>query len=203
MSARSDDMNSNSGMSGSGVAGIDRLTQREVDSQLTAKALIGKNVYDNAGKRVGEVKDIVLDSSRAPQLAGVVSGHDRDNASNTSSTSASRPSSSGAATTSGGYASTNGSNSSSTRSSGSSDTMSNDISRASSALQGMASSLTSSGPSAIISSGGFLGMGDNLLRVPLTQLSYDSGSDHITLNVSQEELSSLTNDRSSTRSAAE
>jgi hypothetical protein len=192
-------------MNGSGVAGIDRLTQREVDSQLTAKALIGKNVYDNSGKRVGEVKDIVLDSSRAPQLAGVVSNRDQDNSSNASSMS--NPSSPGAATTNGGYASTNGSTSSSdtnsTRSSGSSATMSSDLSRASSALQGMASSLTSSGPSAIISSGGFLGMGDNLLRVPLTQLSYDSGSDHITLNVSQEELSSLTNDRSSTQSAAE
>jgi len=204
--SRSSDMNSSSSMNTADTAGIQRLSQREVDGQLTAKALIGKNVYDNAGKRIGEVKDVVLDSSRAPQLAGVTSSH-RDNSSDTSSSGSTPTSSGSAATTSGGYASTSGSSSdtSSTRSGSGSRTgsASGDLSSASSALQGMASSLSSSGAAAIISSGGFLGMGDNLLRVPLTQLNYDSASDHITLNISQEQISSLTNDRSETRSAAE
>ncbi len=73
------------------TAGIQRLSQQQVDQQLTAKALIGKNVYDNAGKRVGEVKDIVLDSSGVPQLASVASGHDKNSNSNSSSANSTCP----------------------------------------------------------------------------------------------------------------
>lgn len=216
--------------------GIERVTQDAIDRQVTAKALIGKNVYDNQGQRVGEVKDVVLDTSSVPQLASAFSGRHSDADRNSSSTSSSgmgsgagssaRTSSAGSmgstdgstsgsmgssttgstgtmsgtsrsGTSGSGYASTSGSSEASRSTSGNGlrGSIGSGISSAMSALSG-------SGPAAIISSGGFLGVGNDLVRVPLSQLSYDSGNDRLTLSVSRSELTSIT-EGSSSRSAAE
>jgi hypothetical protein len=55
----------------------------------------------------------------------------------------------------------------------------------------------------IVSYGGFLGAGNSMLRVPLSQLNYDAASRHITVNVTETELSSLPISTETTRSAAE
>ena len=55
----------------------------------------------------------------------------------------------------------------------------------------------------IVSHGGILGAGDSLIRIPLSQLNFDSSNEHITVNVSESEISSLSEATESSRSAAE
>lgn len=55
----------------------------------------------------------------------------------------------------------------------------------------------------IVSYGGFLGAGSSMLRVPLSQLNYDTNNKRITLNVADTDLSSLPEATETTRSAAE
>jgi hypothetical protein len=55
----------------------------------------------------------------------------------------------------------------------------------------------------IVSYGGFLGAGSSLLRVPLSQLNYDTSNRRITVNVAETELSSLPEATETSRSAAE
>lgn len=64
--------------------------------------------------------------------------------------------------------------------------------------------LSSTGPAAIISAGGMLGLGDSMIRVPLSQLSYDADEDRVTLNITRDQLSSITDEEgreTSTRAA--
>jgi len=46
-----------------------RLDENSLARQFTAKALIGKDVYDNGGKKIGQVRDVVLDVAANSQLA--------------------------------------------------------------------------------------------------------------------------------------
>ncbi|HWL16737.1 MAG TPA: PRC-barrel domain-containing protein [Opitutus sp.] len=180
-----DSMHSSMSDMSSGAASIQTVSQSALDHQLTAKALIGKNVYDSQGKRIGEVKDVVLDSSRTPQLATAFGN--REGARDTSSTSGSMNTS----RTSTGTASTTADSNA---------TLGSSIDSAVGSLSGA----MSGGASVVISSGGFLGMGNDLIRVPLTQLNYDSSKDHFTLNVSQSEIANMTRDSSNkNRSATE
>lgn len=199
---------------GMGIAAIQRVTQDRVDQQLTAKTLIGKPVFDNQGRRIGEVKDVILDATGAPALAGAFShGSTKEadhagmtrSASSSGSMSSSTPSATSTAPTSGSdYATSSpapghsAANPNGTVGATGSSLDQRSLSNGLAAAAGWENS-----PAAIISSGGFLGMGDNLLRVPLNQLSYDGSKDRITLNVSQTELSSLPNPSETTKSAAE
>lgn len=184
------------GSSGSsaGIGSIQRISQNSLDRQFTAKDLIGKDVYDNRDKKVGEVKDVVLDASRAPELASALATKSGHSGSVGSSSGVNASGSVGSGTASGsvgiGSASVNGSLNTGSRSG------------MSSSSQDMSSLGSTSEPSAVVSFGGFMGMGDNLIRVPLSQLRYNSGNQHITLNVSDTELTSLKNTDTS-RGAAE
>lgn len=166
-----------------------------VDRQFTAKQLIGKDVYDNRGKKIGEVKDVILDSTGAQQLASALTSRVATRAPESSSTA------SGAGTT--------GSTGSaaSTRSSDTADSGMSGATGSGSAIarsSGLASFPgTTTGPAAIVSFGGFMGVGNNLLQVPLSQLRYDAGRDHLTLNVTETELSNLKDVSDTTRSATE
>ena len=55
----------------------------------------------------------------------------------------------------------------------------------------------------VVSYGGFLGAGNSLIRVPLSQLNFDASSKHFTINLAENELASLPESTESTRSAAE
>ncbi|ACB73438.1 hypothetical protein Oter_0147 [Opitutus terrae PB90-1] len=204
--------------------GIAKVDQNSIKQQLTATDLIGKDVYDNGGKKVGEVKDLVLGSAAASHLAmafantgssddttsssrsttGATSGRSSDgtygSSSTGSATGATGASGTGSTSRIAGTDRTSGtgSTSSTSRTSGSmGSTLGSDVSSAFNSISGMASE-----PAAIVSLGGFMGMGDNLVRVPLSQLNYDSSKERLTLALSENELSSLT-DRSNTRNAAE
>lgn len=65
-------------------------------------------------------------------------------------------------------------------------------------MQGTASMSQDSGATVVISTGSFLGMGGELLSVPMSELSYDYSNDRIVLNVSQQEIKTLTNSGSAT-----
>lgn len=220
------DYSSSSGSSSSSALhGISRVDQNSIKQQFTATDLIGQEVYDNSGKKVGEVKDLVLGSAAASHLAMAFANRGgADDATSSSSSLRSGRSTSGATGGSAGgtYGSTSGAGStgsatgasgtgstsriagtdraSSTRDatgSAGSSTLGSEMSSAFNSMSGMASE-----PAAIVSLGGFMGMGDSLVRVPLSQLNYDSSNERLTIAVSESELSSLT-DRTHGRNAAE
>ncbi len=219
-----------------GMGGLQRVTKDSLDSQLTAKDLIGKDVYDNAGKKVGSIDDVVLSSAASSHLATAFSSKDRDQSDSSYQTaSGNTGAASGSANNSGNtYGSTSGSNANTsstgsdgiaTRSSsgnyaasnatGSTDSTSTSGSMNSStrgtqsalgsvgsAIDSTMSSLTSE-PAAIVSVGGFMGMGRNMVRVPVSQLSFDASNERLTINVSESELAALTENSDTGRSAAE
>ncbi len=152
---------------------IRRINNDVADREFTAKQLIGKDVYDSRDKKIGEVKDVVLDTSKARQLATALTNK-----------AATRPSV--------------GSSASSSAATG---RARSDVSTQPS-QPATVSGMTAE-PAAIVAFGGFMGVGNNLLQVPLSQLHYDTASDHITLNVTETELSSLKDVSDSTRSATE
>lgn len=181
---------------------IRRLNDEALERQFTAKNLIGKEVYDRQGKRIGEVKDLVLASHLNPQLA---SGMTRS-AGTTGSTSTTATSTGTTRTASGSVGGVGATGSVTTGQSGVG--VSGNIGStgaAASALGSQAHSMmgSMSEPAAIISYGGFLGAGSNLLRVPLSQLNYDNNEQRITVSVSEDQLSSLPEWTDTSRSAAE
>jgi hypothetical protein len=186
-------------VSGSSIGSIQRVNDQTLDRKFTAKDLIGKEVYDNRDKRIGEIKDVVLDSTQFSQLASAIGTREMQT----------------------------GSYGSSTVNAGSDSTASNDLSSsdrhgsrvnsdsskgianpsagaaATSARSGSDFASTSSEPAAIISHGGLLGVGNDLLSVPLSQLMFDQNKHHLTLNVSEQQLSSLQSPGDAARSATE
>ncbi len=176
-----------------GVGSLQRVTKDSLEHQLTAKGLIGKNVHDSSGEKIGEVEDIVLDASQLSQLASAFMDRDSDRSSATRSTAAGASGTYAAGAAGDGASATAGrTGSASARS---------DLGAAASS---MISGAMSSGPAAIVSAGGVLGLGQDLIRVPLSQLSYDANEDRVTLNVSRDQISSITNpdaDTSSSRAA--
>ena len=184
---------------------MQRVTKDSLEHQLTAKGLIGKNVHDSSGEKIGEVEDIVLDASQLSQLASAFMDRDSDRSSATRSTGAA--STAGAARSTGAGASGTyaagaaGDGASATAGRTGSASARSDLGAAASS---MISGAMSSGPAAIVSAGGVLGLGQDLIRVPLSQLSYDANEDRVTLNVSRDQISSITNpdaDTSSSRAA--
>lgn len=192
------------------------MSENSIERQFTAKALIGKDVYDNSGKKVGEVRDVVLDSSRAPQLATALSMRSGSRGSGSSSSSGAGVSASGATGANGHSSSTTTGDASASGATSGTGLASTGTTSGSGSLGATGSTSSTSGlgstdlssfgsgsePAAIVSYGGFMGAGGTLFRVPLSQLRYDSSSDHIALNVSDNELSSLKNSDTS-RGAAE
>lgn len=183
-------------MSGqSGVSNFQRVSQDSIDGQLTAKALIGKNVHDSQGEKLGEVEDVVLDSTAAPQLATAISTR--------SDQSGSR--SAGGAMTSGATRGSTASSATGDRSTAASgSTARNDLTSGATAAMNAAKSMAgmTGGAAAIISTGGMFSRND-LVRVPLSQLQYDSSNDRLTVNATKSQFSSLTEGDESTRNAAE
>jgi sporulation protein YlmC with PRC-barrel domain len=192
--------------SDAGVGSIRRLNDDAAERQFTAKDLIGKEVYDNSGKRIGEVKDIVLASSTNPQLS---SGLSKSEGLVSGDTSTTRSDSEKTRTASGSVGGVGASGSVTTREEGvsasgtaggttSTRAASNEIARQAQSMVGAMSE-----NAVIISYGGFLGAGSSMLRVPLSQLNYDDSNRRITVNVAETELASLPESTETSRSAAE
>jgi sporulation protein YlmC with PRC-barrel domain len=194
-------------MGSSSVGSIRRLNDDAVERQFTAKDLIGKEVYDSSGKRIGEVKDVVLASSTNPQLSRAIS-QGTGMASADSSTS--RESSGTTRTASGSVGGVGASGSVTTGEGrvGASGTLGGTSSAGATSGSEMARQAQSmmgamSENAVIVSYGGFLGAGSSLLRVPVSQLNYDNTNRRITVNVAETELSSLPEATETSRSAAE
>lgn len=195
---------SSSTTSGAGSVGsIRRLNEDAVERQFTAKDLIGKEVYDRSGKRVGEVKDIVLASSTNPQLASGLSKHGNVVSTDASAT---RSTTGTTRTTSGSVAGVGASGSVKTggeTGASASGTLGRTSSAGAAASHAQSMMGAMSENAVVISSGGFLGAGNSMLRVPLSQLNYDTAEERITINVAESELSSLPEATETSRSAAE
>jgi hypothetical protein len=173
-----------------------------VKSQFTAKDLIGKEIYDKSGKRIGEVKDVVLGSSVNPQLATGLSERGKvasvDTATTRSSTGTTRT-----ATGSVGDVGATGSVTTSDRGVSASGTLGGTTSAGAASARAQSMMGAMSENAVIVSYGGFLGAGNNMLRVPLSQLGFDASNERITVNVTESELSSLPEPTETSRSAAE
>lgn len=189
---------------------ISRVDKNSIDQQFTATDLIGKDVYDNGGQKIGQVKDIVLGSAAGSHLAMALatgstdtgsSGSSEYGTSGTAGSSSTRGSTTGTATR-GTTGTDSGSSMASTGSTGSGSASRSGSSTGTGAVGGADSSWASqaqgalsgvtSEPAAIVSVGGFMGMGDNMVRVPLSQLNYDQSNQQLTVAISQSELASLT-----------
>jgi hypothetical protein len=184
---------------------IQRVNEDLADRQFTAKDLIGKELYDNGGKRIGEVKDIVIASSVNPQLASGLASKSGARSSSTSDSTTAGTTRSATASAGGvgatGSVNTSDSGVTARGSLGETNTAAStgrDMARDAQSMMGAMSE-----NAAIVSYGGFLGAGDDLLRVPLSQLSYDSSNERITINVTESELSSLPEASDVSRSVAE
>jgi sporulation protein YlmC with PRC-barrel domain len=158
---------------------VERISENALGRCVTANHLMGKDVYDNQGKKIGEVKDVVV--------TGQGSTLSQMNSKKTDSDDLNSASDTGSAKN---LAMANDSGSD-MNSSSSSDDLNHSSSTTMNAAGGMAL------PAVIISYGGFLGMGNNLLRVPLNQLNYDKQKDRLTLNVSESEIKNLPSTSSS------
>ena len=189
------------------MGSLRRVSEDSLESQFTAKDLIGKELYDRSGKRIGEVKDIVLASSVNPQLAA---GLSRSDDMTSAGTSTARSGSATTRTASGSVGGVGASGSVTTSESGVG--VSANLGGTSGAGSTSASEMARHGQSmmgsmaenaVIVSHGGILGAGDSLIRIPLSQLNFDSSNEHITVNVSESEISSLSEATESSRSAAE
>ncbi len=193
---RSKTITSTTHASASGTAGISslrRVTKDSLDEQLTAKALIGKDVHDSAGEKIGEVEDIVLDASGVPELASAFMNReaDRDDRSMSRPVDTTAPAPTGSASARGvdSYAAGAAGDGASVTARPDTDTGRVDIgSRLGSAVAGA----MSGGSAAIISAGGLMGLGQDLIRVPLSQLRYNAEEDHVTLDVSRDQISRIT-----------
>lgn len=144
---------------------VHRVSTDAVETRLTAKDLIGKDIHDSRGKKIGAVNDIVLTSDQSHELAMALS--DRDRRDRTTTTSTDRTASTSTDRTA-------------------SSSMARAADQARSALTGRLSE-----PGVIISFGSVMGMGGDLLHVPLSQLTYDSAEKRLVLNATEQELAAL------------
>lgn len=195
---------STAGSKGS-ASNISRLSDDVLERQFTAKNLMGKEVYDSRGKRIGEVKDVVLASNANPQLAsGMKSMKKGDTAASTSTT---RTDTGATRTASGSVGGVGATGSVDTTGSGlavSGSVGSTGTTGAGSMAQHAQSMMGAMSDTAVVVSyGGFLGAGNDLLRIPISQLTYDQTNHRITVNVGEAELSSLPEWSETSRSAAE
>lgn len=146
---------------------ISHATQEQIDHNLTAKDLIGQDVYDRGGEEIGSVVDVVLPSNTSLSLAAALSDQDI-----TSERNQSR------------YAPTPNQRdpnaAPSTNPAARSDMPRNNQTNPS-------RSVAANGPMqtdetcAVVSYGGFAGMGNKLLVVPVSTIRYDASNERLPL----------------------
>jgi len=143
-----------------GTAGIRRVSKDEVENQPTAKHVIGQAVYSSDGKKLGDISDLTISSDfQAAQMAGIARRAGSDSTATT--TTASDVARSDATS------------------------RRKDASKDWSSAKNMT---VGSETQAIISVGGVLGVGDDLVSVPVSALNYDSSEERFTLSVTKDEF---------------
>lgn len=143
------------------------ITNDQLDRQVTAKNLIGTDVHGAGDKKIGSVVDIVL----AP-------GHGKDKGSRATSdtrTSSALDPELGAVGS----------------------TARVDGSKPAGAIDKAAGAIMAMQPSVVVSTGGMMGIGNDLVQVPLAKVSYDADAKRIRLNVTESEWNALRDSRTS------
>lgn len=147
---------------GINTSGARRVTKEMLKTPFTARHLIGKPVYDQSGKRIGDVRDVI---PGGPPPASPAAGRPATPAAEAQS----RPGPLGSdRVADGGNATAGAEPGSGTR---------QDSSAEESAL--------------IIRTGGFAGFGAVLLHIPMSQVSVDAATDRLVLTLSPAELEQL------------
>lgn len=157
---------------------ISHATQEQIDRNLTAKDLIGKDVYDRGGEEIGSVVDVVLPSNTSTNLAAALSDQDIASERNQSR-----------------YAPTPNQRDPnavpSTNPAARNDMSRNNQADASRSLAAN-SPMQADETCAVVSYGGFAGMGNKLLVVPVSTIRYDANNERLTLDVSESDIDNLT-----------
>ncbi len=200
---------SSPGYSASDASGghLQRITSDQLDNQLTAKTLIGMDVNGSDGKKVGSVVDVVLSSSlsmgktdmRGGSTSNTSASANRGSTSNTSASAAKGSTGSTSNTTASAARGTTGSTSntspSTSRDSNYSETGTTGArssgSLAADGRSAMGSMHGMQQPAVIVSTGGLMGIGNDLIRVPMSKINFDSDKKEIRLNVTEDEWKAL------------
>ncbi len=165
---------------------VGRTTEQQVDQQLTAKDLLGKDIYDSAGEEIGPVVDVILAGKASPSLKTALSDNDREASANYDSTNAIDPET-GSAT----YAAADPNTANDIGDN--EDEFGDEVSETARDLQNRMAGMMANNDEAcaVVSYGGLMGIGNDLLIVPISALNYDRNSDQVTLNVNETELDAM------------
>lgn len=172
------------------MGGIARVSEEEVKQQFTAKDLIGAEVYDRAGEKIGDISDVAFAGDFAPGLAGAytmsrASQSDSMSDARSTGTPGRTPQTTAPSGTAAGSSlpsSSAGTPPPTARSPGS-------PTSSSAPSSGLAS--LSMEPRVYISVGGLWGIGDDLVSVSASQLSFDSAKDRFVLAANKAEVVAL------------
>ncbi|MGH8021114.1 MAG: PRC-barrel domain-containing protein [Opitutaceae bacterium] len=169
-----------------------RVSRDALENQTTAKDVIGQAVYSSDGEKLGDISDLTVSSDfQAARMAQTASRAERDYDSTSGSATApgSLGSTSDRSTTAANTPSSSSRTRSSTSSSSSSSTSADSLGRAADDAWSSAKAMVGMDePHAIISVGGVMGVGDNLVAVPVSALEFDSTEDRYTLSVTKSEF---------------
>lgn len=157
---------------------IRRVQEDQLENKVTAEQLIGKDVVDRNGEKVATVKDI--------NLQAVLPGGFEQASVEASGEASSET-----------YAASTGSDASSTmtrpQSSGSLSGSAefDEQSRSASAQFGEQGAASSSDVEVYLSVGGLWGLGEEIVAVPVSKLSYDSQNDQLQIDSTQQEIAAI------------
>ncbi|BET65421.1 hypothetical protein ASA1KI_03390 [Opitutales bacterium ASA1] len=160
------------------TSSIRAVPDDELENRLTAENVIGKDVVDVRGDKIGSVKDISLGSA----LDGVVGKEARATDRRSDSTLATTP---GASTTNTGTMA--GSTMGRTSTSSSSSDFDRTRNSFGSAIAGMNDQVE-----VFVSVGGVMGVGSSLVSIPFSQLEWNAEEEHFRLDISQDEIRAIT-----------
>ncbi len=174
-----------------GTAEFRRISKDALKGQTTAKDVIGQVVYGSDGEKLGDISDLTVSSdfeaarmaqaaASADSVAPLSYGSDDTSASTLRSTSSNQPLNTTGSTAGGAV-----------------DAATSSLDRAADDTWASAKSMVGlDEPHAIISVGGIMGVGDNLVAVPVSALQFDSAEDRYTLNVTKGEFASIAEGKS-------
>lgn len=148
---------------------VRRTTEASMDQQVTAKDLIGREIYDRQNKHIGQIVDVALGGIVPEELKNALAQSDRD-----------------------GYAASGvaplpGNNTGRQQQSDPAKASDRELDD-----QPKSNRVHASATSTVfIAVGGVLGIGADLIRAPLSALSFDRRHNRIILDLSSEQLRSL------------
>lgn len=163
---------------------MQRITNDQLDNHMTAKTLIGTDVHGSDGNKVGSVVDVILGPSHSMRGSDHRMGSGSTGYTGATGTTGAAMSGSRSATAQGSTSSRTDSRAdvAGNRQSGIGAT--DDRSSMGASAMGAMNNMQ---PAVIVSTGGLMGIGNDLIRVPMSKISYDADKKEIRLNVTEEE----------------